>query len=296
MVTYCTAAQVADAMGLAWAEEDTLGSNTLNTSIFVNASVGRKYSVGDTIRLYNDVGSTEDSTVTGVSYGTTYITLTVGSLTSESAFTTGKNSTVQIKSYYTGLTNPTKSTVETFIENAESEIEDYTRMAWGSQGTFSGRIRWDPRKTFILGEPYSWYKVLLPYPDPVTPLASASGDSLKVWNGSTETERLGTWTEGRTSDFWLDGKQYLYINSVRPWPGNNTVNITYRYGATSVPNSIRRACILLTKCQILEANMYNNDALTESAQGEQYPYNQSTISLRNQAYTLLKKHRRLIFD
>jgi len=41
--------------------------------------------------------------------------------------------------------------------------------------------------------------------------------------------------------------------------------------------------------------MYNNEALTESASGEQFPYTQSTTSLRNQAYTILKKRRRLIF-
>jgi len=127
MVTYCTAAQVANAMGLAWANEDTLGSDTQNTAVYVPASVGRKYSVGDSIRLYNEDGDTEDATVSGVSYGSTYITLTVGSLTNESLFTTAKNSTVQIKSYFTGLTNPSKSTVEEFIENAEEEINAYTR-------------------------------------------------------------------------------------------------------------------------------------------------------------------------
>lgn len=293
--TYCTAAQVGEAMGLAWANEDTLGSNALTNSIHVATSVGRKYATGDLVRLYNSNGSSDDVTVTGVSYGTSLITIAVGSIGSASWFTTAKSASVQLKSYFSGKSNPTKSVVEDWINNAEAEIDSYTRDSWGSLGQFSGYLKWDPRRFMILGEPYSYYRVKLPYSDPVTPLASASGDSLKVWNGSTETELVGTYTEGRTNDFWFDGKYYLYINAIRPWPENNSIYISYRYGYKSVPNDIRRACLLLTMQQFNDANRYNNSGLTEGYQGETTPYTQSSMSYRNMAYTLLKKRRGLIF-
>lgn len=295
MVTYCTASQVGSDLGLPWADEDSVGSDTLVNTVFLSTSVGRKYQTGFGIRLYNSNGSSEDATITSVTYGTSYTSLSVGSLTNYAYFTTAKSSTCQIKSYFTGTSRPTQALVNRWIEDSESEINDYTRRAWGNVGSYSGYIRWDPRRTHVIGDIYEWYKVKLPYPDPVTPLSSASGDSLKVWDGSSETERLGTWTEGRTNDYWLDGKQYMYINSVRPWPGNNAIFITYRYGKTAVPYSIRQACSLLTQARWLQSNRNNNTAMVDAREGESTPYQQSNIQLRNMAYTLLKKRRRLIF-
>ena len=296
MIAYCTAEEIGQSMGLAWSAEDSIGSDTQTNTVYLPTTVGRKYGVNDSIRLYNSTGSTEDATVSAITYGSSYTTLTIGSLTNASYFTEAKDSTCQIKSYFNGVTNPTKSVVEQWIGFAEDEIEAYTRRAWNSQGSFSGYIRWDPRRLLIIGEPHSWYKVRLPYPDPVTPLDSDSGDSLKVWNGGSEVEYVDVYTEGRTDDFWLDGKQYLYINSTRPWPENNSIYISYRYGNTSVPQDIKRACILLVKQMFNEANLYNNDGLTEAYDGgEKYPYQSTSTQFRNMAYAILKKRRRLIF-
>ena len=293
--TYCTTGQVGESLGLGWADEDTVGSNSVTNTVFCATTVGRKYSADDTVRLFNSDGQTEDATVSAVTYGSSYTSLTVGSLTNASYFSTAKSATVQIRSYFTGTSNPTKSVVEDWINNSEDEINSYTRRAWGDLGSYTGYIRWEPRRTFIIGEPYSWYKVHIPYPDPVIPLTLARGDSLKVWDGGNETEFVGVKTEGRTDDFWFDGKSYLYINALRPWPENNTVKMTYHYGGRSTPKDIRRACILLTKAQFNESNLYTNSGLTEGESGEKYPYPQSTTAFRNTAYTLLKKRRGLIY-
>ena len=290
-VTYCTAAQVGERLGFGWDEAETLDANAAETTLKIPIATGRKYTAGDALRVLNDDGDTEDATLSSIAYSATQITLTVGSMTGFATYTTAKNTTVQIKSYFTAETNPTKAVCEEIIEEAEAEINVYCRKSWGSTGHFAGYLRWDPRRVYSIGEPYAWYRILLPFTDPLTPLTLANGDSLKVWNGSTETEYVGVNTESRTSDFWFDQKRYLYLNKERPWPGENSVYLECDYGETTAPKDIRKACIYIAMGDFLDANRYNQNALTGNTEGESVPFQQSSTMYRNKAYTLLKKHR-----
>ena len=295
-VTYCTAAQVSSDLGLGWDAQQTVGSNTLATTIFAPIGAGRIYSVGDSVRLDNDDGVTEDGTVSAVSYGATYTQLTVGSLTNYASFTTANTTTVQIKSYFTRLSLPTKSEVENWIEESQDEIDLYTKRSWNqSDSSWSGYLQFDPRRLHSLGEPFEWFRVRLPYPDPVTPLTLAGGDSLKVWNGNEETEYVGVKTEGRAQDFWFDGRNYLMVNAERPWPGNHAVYIDYRFGKGTVPKSIQMACTMLTSNRFLKSNIYNNQPMTEGGESsEKWPYSNAQSHSWAKIKGILKEHRRII--
>jgi hypothetical protein len=282
-------------MGLAYDQAENLSANAATNLVKVALTVGKKYTVGDSIKLENNLGSFETVAVTAVTYDSNEVLLTVGSIGSISQFTTAKYATAQIQSYFTALSNPSYASVLEWIGEAEDEIENNTRTAWSSQGTFEGYIRWEPRRVYLIGEPFEWYKIRLPYPDPVLPPGSAAGDSLKVWDGGSETEWVGVKTEGRTGDFWCDGKSYLYINTLRPWPGHNTIYIKYRHGATTAPGDVKKACIYLACEMFLASNLYNNQALNIAKEGEAWPYMNAQSWYHKRAYEILQRHRRLIY-
>ena len=298
-VVYTTAKKVADDMGLGWDTAQTVGSNTQNTSIFAPTTAGQRYSIGDEVRLYNSDGATEDATVTGVTYGSSYTTLTVGALTNESLFTTAKNTTVQIMSYFTNLSTPTKAIVERWIEEAQGRIDSKCKRSWMGAGSGTGKrwkgyLRWRPTYPLIMSDIYEYFKIKLPYPNPVLPLSTGSNDSLKVWNGAEETEYVDVYTESRTGDFWLDDKGWLMINRARPWPGNRAIYISYRYGYDDVPDDIQEACNMMVVNKFLKSNLYNNQPLAEGATSETWPYTNSRGYSWTQIKDTLKQYRRII--
>ena len=292
-VVYCTAAQVGAALGLGWSAQQTVGSNTAINTVYAPTSAGQVYAVGDEIRLNNDDGVSEDETVSAVTYGASYTTLTVGSLTSYAVFTTANNTTVQIKSYFDVTSTPSKDEVEDWIEESQDEIDDFCKRSWQAK-RWTNYVAWRPNYPMCLSDIHEFFKIKLPFPNPVTPLSSAAGDSLKVWTGGSEVEFVDVYTESRTGDFWLDKRGWLLINKQRPWPSEHAIYISYRYGdTTAVPKSIRRACIMMTVNKFLDSNMYNNQGLEEAGEtSERWPYSNMRQFTWGKIKGTLKNYRR----
>lgn len=64
----------------------------------------------------------------------------------------------------------------------------------------------------------------------ITPLSAAAGDSLKVWDGTAWTEKVGVWTEGRANDFWIDeieGVLHVIVKGLLT--DYKIIDFTYRY-------------------------------------------------------------------
>lgn len=124
---------------------------------------------------------------------------------------------------FSATTNPTKETIENMIDRAMEKIEIQTNNSW--------RIKQITNERRDISGIYSWstgIKIYLDHRNILT-LDSTALDSLTVWNGSTDEEWLGTKTEGRNNDYWLDyemGLLFLRSGYTRRPLG---LKITYRY-------------------------------------------------------------------
>ena len=119
-------------------------------------------------------------------------------------------------------TNPTKATVEMFIDEIQDFIDFYTGKSWRvvSYSTFLNNSNLTTDDNQI--------KIYLPHRN-ILSLDSSKGDVLQVWNGSTYDDYLSSKTEGRASDYYLDYKKgILYFNDSLTYK-ENAINITYRY-------------------------------------------------------------------
>lgn len=153
---------------------------------------------------------------------------------------------------FDGTTKPTVWEVAEIIREVEARIEQETGHAWTERYAYDANDSNDYEPHHLNHE----YRNLSGIPiylahRHVRTLTAGSGDSLQVFDGSSWVEWLGTYTEGRANDFWLDYRQgtlflrtYIYRN--RPWG----VRIRYRYGEQTVPEDIKKAATLLTCAEI----------------------------------------------
>lgn len=127
--------------------------------------------------------------------------------------------------YFSASTTPTTTQVTELIERKSAEIEARTSRAW--------RVRTSTEELHDMRNSYKYgrgRRVYLRHTGVITPIASASGDSLKVWNGSTWEEWASSRTEGRDGDFWFNADSgYLYIVGAYAWHREDAIKITYRY-------------------------------------------------------------------
>jgi len=152
-------------------------------------------------------------------------------------------------SAFSGSTIPTSTTVEDRINEAEDYIELLTGRAWQSKTVSNEYHEIDLEYERMTGIP-----VFLNHRY-VKTLASGSGDKLEIWDGSSWADWLtdSSRTEGRNNDYWLryeDG--VLYIKNWSRYPKG--VRLTYRYGETTVPKSIKKAAILLTAIDLVSSD------------------------------------------
>lgn len=158
-------------------------------------------------------------------------------------------------------TTPTSEDVREMIRESMDRIDSDTGRAFRTRysGTATGRDTTAKYEYFNIPDVrrYRWstgIPIKLPHPDLVT-LSSGSGDAFEVWNGSSYDDWLSTKTEGRASDYWLDytiGK--LYLLSPFNFFLEKALRLKYRYGATTVPYDIRKACAILVAINIIRSD------------------------------------------
>jgi hypothetical protein len=149
-----------------------------------------------------------------------------------------------------GRSKPTRDDIIDFILDAEEEINRLTKHSWKST-TITDEI-YSTNANYVEG---SGFPIPLNHRK-IKTLTEASGDKLEIWDGSEWTDLISStsYTEGRDADYWLDYEQgILYIKDFHTIYENG-IRLTYRYGETIVPKTIRNACSLLAGIQILDTN------------------------------------------
>jgi len=152
------------------------------------------------------------------------------------------------KTDFDGTTNPTKTTVEAWINESEDWIDQETMHAW---------------RTVIVTKEYHHLhapqyqrrdgtEIKLLHRNIKTLLNGT--DLLEVWDGSNYIDYLADKVEGRNKDYWqVEEDGFIFI---RTYPRYLTryfgVRVTYRFGDAAVPGDIKRACKLLTSMQFLQ--------------------------------------------
>lgn len=151
-------------------------------------------------------------------------------------------------------TNPTITTVTEMIEDAQDFIDEECDTSWRSKTVTRER-----HSIYKQIRHSRWYYTIQLNNKYCKALDEGQSDELRVFNGSTMEEWLGVKTEGVApgdQDYYFDATVgRLFINTSYPDRRENNVDVTYRYGKTSVPNSIRRATILIASAYIIQSGI-----------------------------------------
>lgn len=284
MVTYCTVEQVSEEMQLMNDEKISLDENAGSNYVEVANTEEHRWKAGQTVRLENEDGYSEDLEIQTVAYGTGAtehkITFTTN-IGDNTKFSTADNPTIQILAFFTELTLPSYSTVERFILESEAEIEEICHQQW-KETVWEGYLPFQPEIFPGPNEYSERYRITLPFPRMTTPLSSANGDEFKLWIGGGYIDCLDTgWAYGRTADYWDDGDKTLYIRKQRPRVGRNSVYLKARFGDRNVPITIRTGTIKMVVRRILKGNLKNiRKMVIPDEAGEAWPYNNGAPSYK----------------
>lgn len=288
-VTYCTHYDISAKLKHPWAK-----------AIFINASTGvsqankdriyvadtSPFTIGDLIRIVDSTEKTgEDLVVDSIVTDTHIVTTT--NMTKD--YTQANKGNVGSKSVFNNRTSPTRAEVEDLINQAEDYIDDETRHGW--------RVKTATDEYHNLNA-YHWtftglgVKLLHRM---VKAMDTLEGDKIEVWLGSSWIDYVTTRSEGRANDFWLDytnGISYLRTWYIRYH--QSSLRITYRYGESSVTNTIKRACILLATADVLDMEPFvakqpsgDLDNIDARSKQDRYRDEANKIIARNREHTSL---------
>ena len=163
---------------------------------------------------------------------------------------------------FAGTTTPSGGHVDDFIDMAEGRIEELTNHAWS---TAKARTVTDERarvQTVRSNAINVRGRIQLAH-YPILSLAGASGDTLKVWEGSAYVDYVASKTMGSSvtdvngKDFWVDTERgIIYIenyathNMLNSSPQGVDAYVKYRYGDATTPQDIKLATIYFTASTI----------------------------------------------
>jgi hypothetical protein len=183
---------------------------------------------------------------------------------------------------------PSNSDVEASIEEAEDEIDQETQHSW--------------RTTTVTDDFYdipldAWREgvgipIFLKHRN-VKDLDSDQGDSLEIWDGSSYEDWLSTMTEGRNNDYWVDNTMgILYLRRFWRFYRERAVKISYRYGESSVPKDIRKACAILTAIDFI-MNDDRSAALNETGDPMRVSHTERVEFMKKRVDRILKNRREI---
>ena len=151
---------------------------------------------------------------------------------------------------FSGSTTPTSTTVESYINYAESEIERATGSAWREVTATDEihRMRHRANRRRPLRYPYVQLDKR-----PIVTLVSGT-DYLYVWSGSAWVDWVATKTEGRDGDYWVDYQEGT-VHFVKNFPivnWHDNIKATYRYGHSSVEGWVEEICTMMAALKVLQ--------------------------------------------
>ncbi len=156
------------------------------------------------------------------------------------------------RTVYTETTNPRRSDVIDMIRQAETKFDRDTRNSW--------RINYVTEEYHdirlpLAGVPLSDNVISLRNSN-IYEIDSTQGDKIEFWNGSI-WEDFALMIPSRGHTWWLDKKiGQVHINNLYPWfyTGNNRFRMSYRWGATEVPDDVKEACIKIVSIRLLQSD------------------------------------------
>lgn len=136
------------------------------------------------------------------------------------------NRLLRLPGAFTASTTPTIEQVESLIDQKMDYIDNEVKTSFHLNQSHEYHDVRGPYE-YATGVP-----VFLSYRNVRVPLSGALGDSLKLWNGSTWEEFVGSKTESRASDFWLDETLgILYLKTGYFGISRLKVDVTYRHNS-----------------------------------------------------------------
>jgi hypothetical protein len=185
-----------------------------------------------------------------------------------------------------GSTDPTTTEVETLIEQNEDIINKRTGHAWKSTTVTN-----EYQDLEMPWEDDAGYPLHLKHRT-ITTLSSGT-DKIEIWNGNSWVDWVAssTYTEGRSSDFWLKYEQgVLYIRHLNP-KKRGRMRLTYRYGEATVDKGIKKLCTLLTARDLAKNEDYRMN-YAEGAEG--YPLGSKMPSMEDEIERLFRQYSEVV--
>lgn len=77
---------------------------------------------------------------------------------------------------------------------------------------------------------------------------------IEIWNGSAWEDFVSKYTESRTNDYWIDyNRGIIHFANRYPWRMRHSIRLTYLYGGSEIPGSIRRAAKYMVAAELLQS-------------------------------------------
>jgi len=215
---------------------------------------------------------------------------------------------------FSGSTTPTQGQVETFIELAESRVEQLTDHAWATANAISvtdERVRIQRVRSNVInsrGRIQLRHYPILAFSQHASPSLAQTNGNIKLWNGgkyqdyldSDESKDMGSnVTDVVSKDFWADVERgTIYINNYNTFnmlnssPAGVDAYVSYKYATATCPDDIRLATIYFTASTIAA-----NDDLNLMQEGDDSMDNSTkSQKFEEMAMKILKDNRRLERD
>ena len=191
------------------------------------------------------------------------------------------------KTDFDANTNPTQNTVENWIAESEDYIDQETMHAW--------RAVTVTKEQHHLEAPHYQLRdgseIKLLHRN-IRTLTSGT-DLLEVWDGTQYLDYLANKTEGRNNDYWVNEQDgFIFVKTYPAYtPRTFGVRVTYRFGDTSIPRDIKRACVLLTAIQLLSSE--DRSVLLPEGTSN-IPYQSKSEKWQERADEIIAKRREIV--
>ena len=207
-------------------------------------------------------------------------------------------------------TTPTQTQVETFIELAESRVEQLTDHAWATANAISvtderGRVqRVRSNVVSTRGRIQLRHYPILTFTQHASPSLGQTNGNVKLWTGGAYTDYLDTdnsktmgssvtdvgnnlWTDTERGIIYIDN--YSTFNMVNSSPAGVDAYVSYKYATATCPDDIKLATIYFTAAIIVA-----NDDLNISQAGDGSIDNRTkSEKFEEMGMKILKDHHRI---
>lgn len=188
-------------------------------------------------------------------------------------------------------TQPDKEAVESFILEAEAQVERETGHAWQLK-TVTDEYYDIPE--FIATDRLRFVKIKLRHRK-IRTFDNAEGDKIEVWNGNEYVDYLTEKNEGRGPNgyWWVDyDKGFLYLRLWQYTDRESALRMSYRWGESSVPFEVRKATSLLA-ASLLISNDDKVQLVSDTGNEKLTTHKEKADYWRKEAYAIMENLREI---